>query len=537
MYKLLSVFLAVFLFSACKKTVSEEASSAPTTLVASLGSPTQVNLSWTDNSTNEKGFTVQRKTGSGAFADLVTLGKDIRTYIDRATSLGTTYTYRVYAFNNAEVPSGYSNEATVTTRRIPELTTTAVYAITSNSAQSGGNITNEWGSPITANGIIWSTSPNPTISLVTKTNEGGGSGLFLSSMTGLLPNTIYYVKAYATNGVGTNYGNQLTFTTLGNLPTLSTRTISNITTTGASSGGTITDDGGSTITQRGICWGTSTFPTTSNFVAVSGSGTGTFTANLTNLQGGTTYYVRAYATNSTGTGYGDQQSFTTSPSAPVNPGSVTDISGNTYPTILVGNQVWMAENLRTTKYSDGSNINVVSSTVQWNNNYTNSSNLPMMCWYNNDQATNTANKFGALYNWFAVNSSTNGNRNICPTGWRVPTDADWNTLISVLDPAYLPAAEGVQSATAGGKMKSTGTQFWASPNTDATNSVGFSGLPCGYRDEEARFFLTGLSGLWWSSTQRSISFAWYRGISNNTSDIGRNSNTKVVGFSVRCVRN
>jgi uncharacterized protein (TIGR02145 family) len=136
-----------------------------------------------------------------------------------------------------------------------------------------------------------------------------------------------------------------------------------------------------------------------------------------------------------------------------------------------------------------------------------------------------------------VNSSTNGNRNICPTGWRVPTDADWNTLISVLDPAYLPAAEGVQSATAGGKMKSTGTQFWASPNTDATNSVGFSGLPCGYRDEEARFFLTGLSGLWWSSTQRSISFAWYRGISNNTSDIGRNSNTKVVGFSVRCVRN
>jgi hypothetical protein len=95
MYKLLSVFLAVFLFSACKKTVSEEASSAPTTLVASLGSPTQVNLSWTDNSTNEKGFTVQRKTGSGAFADLVTLGKDIRTYIDRATSLGTTYTYRV----------------------------------------------------------------------------------------------------------------------------------------------------------------------------------------------------------------------------------------------------------------------------------------------------------------------------------------------------------------------------------------------------------------------------------------------------------
>jgi uncharacterized protein (TIGR02145 family) len=183
----------------------------------------------------------------------------------------------------------------------------------------------------------------------------------------------------------------------------------------------------------------------------------------------------------------------------------------------------MAENLRTTKYRDGSNIPVVTDNTQWANNNT---TLPMMCWYNNDQATYTANKFGALYNWYAINPATNGNKNVCPTGWHVPTDVEWTTLTTFL---------GGESV-AGGKMKSTGTQYWLSPNTDATNSSGFSGLPGGYRGGSGAFGDIGNFGGWWSSTENDADDAWYRGLGYSYGDVYRNNTIKSFGFSVRCVR-
>ncbi|MFN9709847.1 MAG: FISUMP domain-containing protein [Bacteroidota bacterium] len=313
----------------------------------------------------------------------------------------------------------------------------------------------------------------------------------------------------------------------GSLATLTTLAIGNITANSATSGGSITADGGSPVTQRGICWATTQNPTTANNTAVSGTGTGSFTANLTGLTANTTYYVRAYAINTAGTAYGNQLSFTTT-QTPVNPGTVTDASGNTYPTVTIGTQVWMAENLRTTKYRDGINIPLITDNTQWANNWNNGIPLsqPMMCWYNNDQATYTANKFGALYNWYAINPATNGNKNVCPTGWHVPTDAEWTTLTNFL---------GGESA-AGGKMKSTGTQYWPSPNTNATNSSGWSGLPGGYRGFNGPFYDIGLGGIWWSSTELSTVNAWFRNLSYLNGDVNRNSASKTIGFSVRCVR-
>jgi len=161
-----------------------------------------------------------------------------------------------------------------------------------------------------------------------------------------------------------------------------------------------------------------------------------------------------------------------------------------------------------------------------------------MCWYNNDQATYTTNKFGALYNWYAINPATNGNKNVCPTGWHVPSDSEWNVLIGNLDPSYNPTSIGgtPQSTTAGGKMKSTGTQYWISPNTGATNSSGWSGLPGSLRANVGTFYSVGVLGGWWSSAEYNTSLAWYRYLYYSNGGVNRDLTYKPDGFSVRCLR-
>jgi uncharacterized protein (TIGR02145 family) len=206
--------------------------------------------------------------------------------------------------------------------------------------------------------------------------------------------------------------------------------------------------------------------------------------------------------------------------------SITDIDGNTYETVQIGTQIWMKENLRTTKYSDGTAIPLVTDNAVWASNYNNGTTLPMMSWYDNDQATYTANKFGALYNWYAVSPSTNGNKNICPTGWNVPSDAEWTVLSNYL---------GGESV-AGGKMKSTGTQYWLSPNAGATNESGFSGLPGGTRANDGAFYSIGSFGYWWSSTEFNTDQPWLRRLYYDWGIIYSASGSKTLAFSVRCVK-
>ena len=223
-----------------------------------------------------------------------------------------TYFVRAYATNSFGTEYGDNvSFSTTATASLPKITTTSISIITSVSGQSGGNITDDGGAIVNNRGVCWSTLSNPTTT-DSKTSEGSGSGIFISSINGLNVYTRYYVRAYATNSVGTAYGNQLYFTTSAGLPTVITSSISNVTSSTATGGGTVSSTGGSSVTARGICYYTAPNPTITNSRVVSGSGTGTFTSSITGLVSNRTYYVRAYATNSLGTAYGSEVNFSTS---------------------------------------------------------------------------------------------------------------------------------------------------------------------------------------------------------------------------------
>jgi gliding motility-associated-like protein len=239
---------------------------------------------------------------------------------------GHTYIIRMYLYGSGTVSSSRNlfiknvvfSGNTVPPGISPTVLTTAASSTGRSSGQASGNITSASLTAITSSGICWSTSLNPAISLATKTTNGPlTTGTFSHPMTGLLAGTLYHVRAYATNAVGTGYGADLTFTTDAPIaPVLTTTAASNITIFTATSGGNISDDGGRPVTVRGVCWSTTTNPTTANSTTTDGSGTGSFTSNLTNLLPGTIYFVRAYATNSVNTSYGNQQTFTTPPPTP-----------------------------------------------------------------------------------------------------------------------------------------------------------------------------------------------------------------------------
>jgi uncharacterized protein (TIGR02145 family) len=298
------------------------------------------------------------------------------------------------------------------------------------------------------------------------------------------------------------------------LPTLSTTSITNITATSASSGGDITSDGGADLIHRGVCWTSGTEdPVVTDSHTSDGTGTGAFTSSLTQLTPNTKYRIRAYATNSAGTGYGNAKIFMTP--------AVIDTNGNLYNSVNIGTQTWMAENLKSTKFNNGDNIPNVTDSTAWSGLST-----PAYCWWNNNAAI-YKDIYGALYNWYAVSTG-----NLCPTGWHVPTDAEWTTLTDCL---------GGQSV-AGGKLKATGTiegkdGFWGSPNTGATNETGFTALPGSYRWIDGRFIdAIGSHGYWWSSSEVRTIYAWGRNMSTYDGNIYRGASYKVDGLSVRCLK-
>jgi hypothetical protein len=210
---LLFAFLVGFI--GCKKGaegVKDINPSAPSGLVVTATTLSQVSLAWTDNSSNETGFKIERKT-SGSFQEIGSVAAGITSYTDLSVQANSTYIYRVFAYNAVGNSLQPSNEVTATTRSLPVLTSVSITNLTNTSATAGGNITSDGGSSITAKGVVWHTSPNPTTALSTKTSDGTGTGIFSSAISGLAANTTYYVRAYATNTYGTSYGNELSFTT------------------------------------------------------------------------------------------------------------------------------------------------------------------------------------------------------------------------------------------------------------------------------------------------------------------------------------
>ena len=198
---------------------------------------------------------------------------------------------------------------------------------------------------------------------------------------------------------------------------------------------------------------------------------------------------------------------------------IRDIDGNVYTSVTIGAQVWMVENLKTTKYKDGTAIPLVTDNSSWA-----ALTTPGYCWYNNDITNKSI--YGALYTWIVVDVASNGGKNICPTGWHVPTDVEYTTLTNYL------GGEDV----AGGKLKETGTAHWLTPNTGATNQSGFTGLPSGYRYSNGEFFAIGYNGYWWSSTEYSAEYSSFRSMYYYASNVYRDNYDKQFGFSVRCLR-
>jgi hypothetical protein len=213
-----NLFIIIFLLTlfGCKKSddgTVEVIPLAPTELKGTIVSKDQVDLTWKDNSTNETGYKIERKTDSGNFTEIGSIAADVTTFSDKTVAINTNYTFRVYSFNKVGKSINYSNEVTIKTINVPTLTTTAITDVSVNSAKSGGSISSDGSSSITARGVVWGTATNPTIALSTKTSDGTGLGSFQSSIFGLAANTKYYVRAYATNNAGTSYGNELSFTT------------------------------------------------------------------------------------------------------------------------------------------------------------------------------------------------------------------------------------------------------------------------------------------------------------------------------------
>ncbi len=527
-------------------------------------------------------------------------GTGIGTFSSSLTGLtsGVTYYVKTYATNS--VGTKYGPEITVNTAQAVATlaSTTAASSIGATTATSGGNITYNGGVTVTVSGLVWSTSSNPTIALTTKTSNGSATETFTSNITGLTPGTLYYVRSYATNNVGTSYGAQTSFTTL-NIPTVSSTTAaSSLTSSSAVSGGTISADGRDAVTTRGIVYGTSAGSST--YSVTSGSGTGTFTSNITGLTPATTYYVRSFATNSVGTGYGTEISFTSLAIAPTLTttaatsitkyaasagGTITSNGGST---ITASGICWSTTATPTTadsKTTDGLSSGTYSSTL-----ISLTAGTP---YYVRAYATNAiGTSYGAAQSfttlstppsqttvligsqrWTDKNLDVANYRNGDPVTYAANA-TDWNTATNAgigawsyynfdatnglifgklynwyavndsrgLAPAgyHIPTKveyNTLQTNYSGSAIKAASSEWGASMGT---NTTGFTGLPGGNNNITlmTRFEDKGTSGWFWTSDYdlANTTKAYFRLLHISAGFVDVGSYPKTYGFSVRLVK-
>jgi len=368
---------------------------------------------------------------------------------------------------------------------LPTVITDTVIYITLTSAKSGATVIANGGSAVVEKGLVWDSLPSPTTALSTRKIINDTIDNFI---VGLQTGKTWYVRAYAINAVGTAYGDQRSFST-GTVPTVYTDSLWNITTNTATGHVTILSNGSSPIITKGLVWDTLPGPATALSTKTVLNATDTFRSVLTGLLPGRMYYVRAYATNAAGTGYGQTRTFFSQlPPVPDVDSTFTDPrDGQVYTFRNIGAEVWMTQNL----------------------NYT----TPTGSWCYNNTGTNCAT-YGRLYNWNTAMTSA-------PPGWHVASDSEWVALIQNV-------------GGNAGPLKST--SLWQAPNSGATNSSRFNALPGGIRSGNS-FFALGTYGYWWTSTEASTFLALTRLMAYSDNSCGSVDYEKTSGYSVRCVSN
>ena len=393
------------------------------------------------------------------------------------------------------------------------VTTEPATNITATSARLNGLVTENTEYPVLDRGFLL--TDNDQLVGATDYAAGLGNGSFHTNVSGLQMGTRYYYRAYARTALGTNFGDILYFDTQSDLPEVHTLIVTDTSIHWANCGGNVTYDGGSTVTARGVCWSTTQNPTLSNIHTTDGSGTGSFTSHLFGLYANTTYYVRAYATNSVGTAYGEERSFTTLPSDTATGlfycgiDSVADYDGNVYPTVEIGAQCWMKENLRTTHYPDGMPIpSYPASTDDYR--------------YAPEGNNGSVPIYGYLYSMHAVRYGEPSIHNIpdsvqgiCPTGWHVPSGNEFSQLRNFVgsqsqyrcdnDSTKIIKALAAQTWWGNVSGMSSACLCHIGYDIPSNNATGFSALPAGWLKNG----LYDHNGASFAGSNSTFSFSWW----------------------------
>lgn len=478
-------------------------------------------------------------TGTGTFTASMT-----------GLSASTTYYVRAYATNNKGTSYGEQRTFATTSggggggNHVPTVVVVSINSITQSSAICRGNVTDDGGSSVVERGFCWNTTPSPTINNNHLSNEDG-TGIYTIKLSGLSPNTTYYVKAYAINNAGVAYSDQQTFSTHTNinLPTVTTDPVTNISKTSATCGGNVTNDGGGTITERGVCWSTHNNPSLDDYYTVDGGGTGSYNSSLTGLSESTTYYVRAYATNSTGTKYGEVISFTTPYDVPSGAFSI----GNHNSVYFAQGNLQYKASTNTWRFADhqwdyiGENNNNISPTYNgW---------IDLFGWGtgNNPTTYSTNNNDYSVFNDWGNNTIFNGGTNT----WRTLTTEEWEYVFNTrITPSGMRYARATVNGISGiillpDNWQSSIYYLNGFNTTNIVNTITLSDWVNKLEVNGAVFlpqagFRVGTSttisatyGYYWSSSSTHNNYAWYLVYSVN--GVYTHTNYRYYGYSVRLV--
>jgi uncharacterized protein (TIGR02145 family) len=517
LFFLLCLLLCIIIPSTCKKVEKE--------MLVSTGSISNISA----NSAKISGEVIDIGAGATQYghcyattpnpttANLKTqlgIPADTGVFISQLANLQAETKYYVKAYLSDANHTVYGKETDFTTIALctaPSATTNAATSISNTTATLNGTVNANNSSTTVTFDYGTTTSYGSSITATQSPVTGSSSTAVSAGVTSLVSNTLYHYRVKTVNCGGTIYGADQQFITLCSAPAATTNAATSVSNTTATLNGTVNANNSSTTVT--FDYGTTTSygsSITATQSPVTGSSSTAVSAAVTGFVSNTLYHYRVKTVSCGGTIYGSDQQFTTTAVL-----TVTDYDGNVYNTVTIGTQIWMASNLKTTKYNDGTTIPLVTDNGTWAGLTT-----PAYCWYNNDATTNEAT-YGALYNWYAINTGK-----LCPTGWHVSTDAEWTTLSTYL---------GGES-TAGGALKETGTTHWSSPNTGATNSTGFTGVPGGSRMNNGTFVNIGTMDQIWTATETSASVAAFRFLYYSNASVNWSSNYEQMGLSVRCVK-